>query len=128
MPAPPTCTSSSRSMSRSLFVDVDRTQAQDIGLTQRDVADSLLVSLSGSFQTSPTYWLNPKNGVSYNIATQTPQYPLDSLEDLENIPITSSAAPSRQCELQHVHPCGAAWAASRSRSWAISLPSPAARS
>jgi multidrug efflux pump subunit AcrB len=77
-----------------LFVDVDRSRAQDIGLTQRDVAGSLLVALSGSFQTSPTFWLNPKNGVSYNVATQTPQYSLDSLDDLESVPITSSAAPN----------------------------------
>ena len=73
-----------------LFVDVDRSRAQDIGLTQRDVAGSLLVALSGSFQTSPTFWLNPKNGVSYNIATQTPQYRLDSLDDLESVPITGT--------------------------------------
>ena len=77
-----------------LFVDVDRSRAQDIGLTQRDVAGSLLVALSGSFQTSPTFWLNPKNGVSYNIATQTPQYSLDTLGDLESVPITASAAPN----------------------------------
>jgi multidrug efflux pump subunit AcrB len=77
-----------------LFIDVDRSRAQDIGLTQRDVAGSLLVALSGSFQTSPTFWLNPKNGVSYNIATQAPQYSLDSLGDLESVPITASAAPS----------------------------------
>jgi multidrug efflux pump subunit AcrB len=77
-----------------LFVDVDRSRAQDIGLTQRDVAGSLLVALSGSFQTSPTFWLNPKNGVSYNVATQTPQYSLDSLGDLESVPITASAAPN----------------------------------
>ena len=77
-----------------LFVDVDRSRAQDIGLTQRDVAGSLLVALSGSFQTSPTFWLNPKNGVSYNVATQTPQYTLDTLGDLESVPITASAAPN----------------------------------
>jgi len=76
------------------FVDVDRSRAQDIGLTQRDVAGSLLVALSGSFQTSPTFWLNPKNGVSYNIAAQTPQYSLDSLGDLQSVPITASAPPS----------------------------------
>ena len=73
-----------------LFVDVDRSRAQDIGLTQRDVAGSLLVALSGSFQTAPTYWLNPKNGVSYNISTQTPQYALDSLDGLQSVPITAA--------------------------------------
>ncbi len=59
-------------------VDVDRSRAQELGITQRDVATSMLVSLSGSFQTSPTFWLNPKNGVSYSIVTQTPQYDLTS--------------------------------------------------
>ena len=78
-----------------LHIDVDRTRAQQIGFTQRDVATNLLISLSGSFQTSPTFWLNPNNGVSYSIATQTPQYRVDSLQALENIPITgpSSRAP-----------------------------------
>ncbi len=71
-----------------LFVDVDRSRAQDIGLTQRDVAGSLLIALSGSFQTAPTFWLNPKNGVSYSIATQAPQYSLQSLNDLQSVPVT----------------------------------------
>ncbi|MGB8535315.1 MAG: efflux RND transporter permease subunit [Acidobacteriaceae bacterium] len=74
------------------LVDVDRSKAQDIGLTQRDVAGSLLVSTSGSFQTTPTFWLDPRNGVSYNIAAQTPQYNLQSLSDLENIPMTTPGA------------------------------------
>ncbi len=74
------------------FVDVNRSKAQDIGLTQRDVAGSLLASTSGSYQTSPTYWLDPRNGVSYSISAQTPQYDLQSLIDLENIPITSTSA------------------------------------
>jgi multidrug efflux pump subunit AcrB len=72
-------------------VDVDRTKSQQIGLQQRDVAQSLLVATSGSFQTSPTYWLNPANGVSYNIAVQSPQYNLDSLQDLNNIPLTAGS-------------------------------------
>jgi len=71
-----------------LHVNVDRTRAQQIGFTQRDVANNLLVSLSGSFQTTPEFWVNPKTGVSYSIATQTPQYRVDSLQDLENIPVT----------------------------------------
>ncbi len=75
-----------------LHINVDRTKAQEVGYTQRDAAQNLLISLSGSFQTSPTYWLNPKNGVSYSIATQTPQYRLNSLQDLENIPITGTNA------------------------------------
>jgi multidrug efflux pump subunit AcrB len=74
-----------------LTVDVDRTKAEQIGLQQRDVAQSLLVATSGSFQTSPTFWLDPRNGVSYNIAVQSPQYNLDSLQDLNNIPLTAGS-------------------------------------
>ncbi len=78
-----------------LHLYVDRTKAQQVGFSQRDAAQNLLVSLSGSFQTSPTFWLNPNNGVSYSVATQTPQYRMDSLQDLENIPVTTGAANSR---------------------------------
>jgi multidrug efflux pump subunit AcrB len=73
-----------------LHIEVDRTKAQQIGFTARDVAQNVLISLSGSFQTSPTYWLDTKTGVSYSIAAQTPQYRVDSLQDLENIPVTGS--------------------------------------
>src|SRR5882724_8668776 len=73
-----------------LHVDVDRTKAGAIGFTQREVATNLLVTLSGSSQTSPTFWLNPKNGVSYSIATQTPQYRVQTLQDLNNIPVTGA--------------------------------------
>src|SRR6267154_2667666 len=77
-------------------IDVDSTKAQEIGFTQREVANNLLITLSGSFQTAPTFWLNPKNSVSYQVATQTPQYLVQSLQDLENIPVTgtSTAPPS----------------------------------
>jgi multidrug efflux pump subunit AcrB len=75
-----------------LTVDVDRTKASQIGLTQADVAQSLLVATSGSFQTSPTFWLDPRNGVSYSIAVQSPQYSLDTMQDLKNIPITGVSA------------------------------------
>jgi CzcA family heavy metal efflux pump len=68
-------------------VNVDRTRAQEVGYSQRDVAQDLLTSLSGSFQTSPTFFLNPQNHVSYNIAVQTPQYDVKSLQELENFPI-----------------------------------------
>jgi len=71
-------------------VDVDRSRAQYVGVTERDVTNSLGTSLSGSGQASPTYWLNPKNGVSYPIVFQTPQYALDSLAALQNLPITST--------------------------------------
>ena len=72
-----------------LHINVDRTKAEQVGYTQRDVASNLLISLSGSFQTSPTFWLNPRTGVSYSIVTQTPQYRMDSLQDLQNIPVTA---------------------------------------
>jgi multidrug efflux pump subunit AcrB len=74
-----------------LHLDVDRTRAAELGLTQRDVATNLLISLSGSSQTTPTWWLNPNTGVSYAVATQTPQYKVASLQDLGNIPMTSTA-------------------------------------
>jgi len=74
-----------------LHVSVDRTKAAESGFTQNDVARSLLTSLSGSFQTQPTFWLNRQNGVSYNLATQTPQYDIQSLQDLQNIPISGGA-------------------------------------
>jgi len=73
-----------------LHIDVDRTKARAIGFTQREVATNLLVTLSGSSQTSPSFWLNPKNGVSYQIATQTPQYRVQSFQDLANIPVTGT--------------------------------------
>jgi len=70
-------------------VDVDRTLAAEVGLTQRDVANSLLVTLSGSGQVQPNFWLNSENGVSYPIVAQMPQYRVNSISDLSNIPITS---------------------------------------
>jgi CzcA family heavy metal efflux pump len=79
-----------------MTVDVDRTRAQTIGLTQRDVATSLLVALSGSFQTTPNFYLDPKNGVSYSIAVQAPQYRLDSLAALNSLPVTAASAAARQ--------------------------------
>jgi multidrug efflux pump subunit AcrB len=85
-----------------LRLRVERTKAEQLGFTAHDVAQNLLVSLSGSFQTSPTFWLDPKNHVSYTIATQTPQYRTDTLQDLENIPITGTdpnAPPSLMASL-----------------------------
>jgi multidrug efflux pump subunit AcrB len=73
-----------------LHIEVDRTKAQQIGFSARDVAQNVLISLSGSFQTTPNYWLDTKTGVSYSIAAQTPQYRVDSLQDLENIPVTGA--------------------------------------
>src|SRR5579862_6601609 len=73
-------------------VAVDRTKAAQGGYTQRDVANSLLNSLSGSFQITPMFFLNWKNGVSYNLVTQTPQYSIQSLEDLQNTPLNAATA------------------------------------
>jgi len=67
---------------------VDRTKAQQVGYNAQAIAQNVLISLGGSFQTSPTYWLDPKNRVSYQISTQTPQYRVNSLQDLANMPIT----------------------------------------
>src|ERR1700722_19055902 len=79
-----------------LRLRVERTKAEQLGFTAHDIAQNLLVSLSGSFQTSPTFWVDPKNRVSYQIATETPQYRLESLQDLENVPVTGTTpgAPS----------------------------------
>jgi multidrug efflux pump subunit AcrB len=77
-------------------VDVDRSLAGIVGLTERDVANSLLVTLSGSGQVKPNFWLNTKNGVSYPIVVQIPQYWMDSLSDLANLPITSAATKTPQ--------------------------------
>jgi multidrug efflux pump subunit AcrB len=71
-----------------LHVQVDRTKAAESGFSQIDLARSFLTSLSGSFQTEPTFWLNPVNGVSYNLVAQTPQYDIQSLQQLRNIPIS----------------------------------------
>jgi len=70
-------------------VAMDRTKAGQGGFTPRDIANSLLISLSGSSQTTPTYFLNWQNGVAYSLATQTPQYRIQSLSDLQNVPITA---------------------------------------
>jgi CzcA family heavy metal efflux pump len=74
-----------------LYVDIDRTRTAELGFTQREVASDMLIALSGSFQTSPTFWLDPKNGVSYDVAAQTPQYEMDSLQDIQNIPVSNPA-------------------------------------
>jgi multidrug efflux pump subunit AcrB len=69
-------------------VDVDRTKAQLLGLTEQSVASNMLVSLSGSFQTAPSFWVDPKSGTQYQVATQTPQYRLEDLNDLGNTPLS----------------------------------------
>ncbi len=74
----------------SVMVNVDRTKADQAGLTQRDVANSLLISLISSGQVAPNQWLNPVNGVNYNVAVQTPTYRIDSFDALKRTPITSA--------------------------------------
>jgi len=76
-----------------LRVNVDRTRAQQIGLTQNDVARTMLVSLSSSGQNAPNYWLNFQNGVNYQVAVQTPQYKIDTLQDLKNTPVVAPNLP-----------------------------------
>ena len=73
-------------------VDVDRSKAGQVGLTQRDISNSLLISLSGTGQVAPNQWLNFDNGVSYDIGVQTPQYRIQSLDDLEHTPISPPLA------------------------------------
>ncbi|MHB1676713.1 MAG: efflux RND transporter permease subunit [Sulfuriferula sp.] len=70
-------------------VDVDRARASLLGLTENDVARNLLITLSGSFQTHPTFWVDPKTGVQYSIATQAPQYRMQNLNDLAQMPVTN---------------------------------------
>jgi multidrug efflux pump subunit AcrB len=85
-----------------LHLRVERTKAQELGLSAHDIAQNLLVSLSGSFQTSPTFWVDPRTGVSYSIATQTPQYRASTIQDLVNTPVTGTnpnAPPSLMASL-----------------------------
>jgi multidrug efflux pump subunit AcrB len=70
-----------------LNVNIDRSKSGKLGITAKDIANSILVSLSSSSQTTPTFWVDPKNGVNYNLAVQSPQYDIHSLQDLENIPV-----------------------------------------
>ena len=85
-----------------LHINVDRTKTMQAGFTQRDVAGNLLVSLSGSFQTSPSFWLDPKSGVSYTVATMAPQYQFQSLQDLENIPVTGAGGGTTRAPWQQL--------------------------
>jgi multidrug efflux pump subunit AcrB len=77
----------------SFEVNVDRTRAQYVGITERDVTNSMVVNLAGSSQVQPTFWLNPDNGVNYSIVMQTPQYQVDTLNALQNLPITAQGVP-----------------------------------
>jgi len=82
--------------SPSFHVNVDRSLAQYVGVTERDVTSSVGASLAGTSQVAPTFWLNPTNGVNYSVAIQTPQYRLDTLSALQNLPITSATGGSQQ--------------------------------
>jgi multidrug efflux pump subunit AcrB len=75
----------------SLLVNIDRTRAEQLGLTEKQIADNLLISLSGSGQTAPNFWLNPQNGVSYLISVQTPQYKVNAIPDILHTPIAITA-------------------------------------
>jgi multidrug efflux pump subunit AcrB len=74
-----------------LFMEIDRARAQAVGMQSRDIAQNLLVSLSSSFQTSPAFWLDPRNGVEYSVAVQEPQYRVDTYQALQNTPISGSS-------------------------------------
>ena len=86
-----------------LRMDIDRTKIAQVGLSARDVAQNVLISLSGSFQTAPNFWLNRKNGVTYNMAVQTPQYKVTSLQDVLNTPVNNATARSSQVLGNLVH-------------------------
>jgi multidrug efflux pump subunit AcrB len=79
-----------------LGVHVDRVRASELGITESDVTNSMVASLAGSSQVSPAFWLNPRNGVSYPIVAQTPQYEMDSMAKLANLPVTSSKTGAQQ--------------------------------
>jgi CzcA family heavy metal efflux pump len=87
-----------------LHMDIDRTRVTQVGLTARDVAQSVLVSLSGSFQTSPNFWLNPKNEVTYQMAVQSPQYRITSMQDLMTIPVISQQGSQLMGNLVQLYP------------------------
>jgi len=88
-------------------VNVDRTRTEEVGLAQRDVAGSLLVALSGSFQTTPNFYLDPKNGVSYSVAVQSPQYNIQSVPQLQSLPVTLSTGAAPPAILSSANATGA---------------------
>jgi multidrug efflux pump subunit AcrB len=101
---------------------MDRTQLQQLGLSPTDVTQDLLVSTSGTSQTAPSFWLNPANGVIYNLTVQSPQYSIDSLDSLLRTPVrpaagtsstTGAIAPQLLSNLVHVEPAAQAAVASR---------------
>jgi len=87
-----------------LHMDIERTRVTQVGLTASNVAQSVLVSLSGSFQTSPNFWLNPRNEITYQVAVQSPQYRMVSMQDLMTIPVTSPQGPQLLSNLVQLYP------------------------
>src|SRR4029077_9304434 len=87
-----------------LYMDIQRTRVNQVGLTAREVAQSALVSLSGSFQTAPNFWLNPRNEVTYQMAVQSPHYRMTDLQDLMNIPVISQQGPQLMGNLVQITP------------------------
>src|SRR5579872_1464590 len=87
-----------------LHMDIERTRVTQVGLTAANVAQSALVSLSGSFQTAPKFWLNPKNDGTYQVAVQSPQYRMTNLQHLMDIPVTSAQGPQLMGNLVEVRP------------------------
>ncbi len=87
-----------------LHMEIERTRVTQVGLAARDVAQSVLVSLSGSFQTSPNFWLNPRNEVTYQVAVQAPQYHMTTMQDLMTIPVTSPQGPQLLSNLVELYP------------------------
>jgi CzcA family heavy metal efflux pump len=79
-----------------IFLNVDRTRVQSVGLSPQDVANSVLLTLSSSSTVSPSFWVSPANGFEYNVAVQAPQYKIDSMQSLENIPISSAQTKTPQ--------------------------------
>jgi multidrug efflux pump subunit AcrB len=81
--------------SPTLHLDINRTRAQYVGMQAVDVAQNVLISLSSSFQTAPNFWLDTKNGVTYSVAVQTPQYRMDNFQALQNTPISAGSSGDR---------------------------------
>jgi multidrug efflux pump subunit AcrB len=79
-----------------ILLDVDRTRVQSVGISQQDVANSVLLTLSSSSTVTPSFWVNPANGYEYNVAVQAPQYKIDTMQSLENIPISSDISKTPQ--------------------------------
>ncbi len=84
-------------------VNIDRTRGVLVGMSERDIAQNMLISLSSSSQTAPNFWLNPKNGVSYTVAVQTPEYKLTSMEDLQSTGLSSPTQGRSAASHQYLH-------------------------